>query len=62
MRRKISSVAERVGAASDRGATATEYAILVAFIAVVIVVGVGFFGQHLGAWYLAVTNQLSKLL
>ena len=62
MHTKIRLAAKRLRAFSDRGATATEYAILVAFIAVVIVVGVGFFGQHLGAWYLAVTNQLSKLL
>ena len=41
----------------DRGATATEYGLLVGFIAIVIVAGVGFFGdalndyfQGLGTW------------
>ena len=32
---------------ADRGATATEYAILVGFIAVVIAVAIGFFGTEL---------------
>jgi Flp pilus assembly pilin Flp len=35
----------------QRGATATEYAVLVAFIAVVIVTGVLFFGQNLNSWF-----------
>jgi Flp pilus assembly pilin Flp len=38
-------------AAKDRGATATEYAILVSLIAVVIVTGVAFFGHNLNDWY-----------
>jgi pilus assembly protein Flp/PilA len=35
----------------ERGATATEYAILVAFIAVVIVVGVTAFGSQLNTFF-----------
>ena len=42
-------VAAQEGAAarSDRGATATEYALLVVFIVIAIVVGVGAFGTAL---------------
>jgi pilus assembly protein Flp/PilA len=35
----------------DRGATATEYGLLVALIAFAIVVGVVFFGQNLNNWF-----------
>jgi pilus assembly protein Flp/PilA len=35
----------------DLGATATEYAILVAFIALVIVVGIALFGTQLNAYW-----------
>ena len=35
----------------DRGATATEYALLVAFIALVIVVGVTAFGNQLNDFF-----------
>ena len=35
----------------DRGATATEYALLVAFIAIVIIVGVGLFGTALNTFF-----------
>jgi pilus assembly protein Flp/PilA len=36
---------------SERGATATEYAILVAFIALLIILGVTFFGGELNSWF-----------
>lgn len=36
---------------SDRGATATEYALLVALIAVILVVGVGAFGNALNDFF-----------
>ena len=36
---------------SERGATATEYALLVAFIALVIVVGVTAFGSQLNSFF-----------
>jgi pilus assembly protein Flp/PilA len=35
----------------DRGATATEYALLVSLIAVAIIIGVSFFGSSLGTFF-----------
>jgi pilus assembly protein Flp/PilA len=40
--------------AGDRGATATEYALLVALIAIVIAVAVGFFGSQLSTFFNAI--------
>lgn len=37
--------------ASEKGATATEYSLLVAFIALLIIVGVTFFGNALNTWF-----------
>ena len=42
----------------DRGATATEYAILVAFIALLIIIGVTFFGDNLNNWFGRIGNQI----
>jgi pilus assembly protein Flp/PilA len=42
----------------DRGATAVEYALIVALIAVVIVVGVGVFGTQLNAFFTGLFNAL----
>jgi pilus assembly protein Flp/PilA len=39
---------------SERGATATEYAQLVALIAIVIAVAVGFFGSQLSTFFHAI--------
>ena len=36
---------------SEKGATATEYSLLVAFIAFGIIIGVTFFGQQLNLWF-----------
>ena len=36
---------------SEKGATATEYSLLVAFIAFGIIIGVTFFGNQLNAWF-----------
>ncbi|NYD76923.1 Flp family type IVb pilin [Arthrobacter cupressi] len=36
---------------SEKGATATEYSLLIAFIAFAIIVGVGLFGTELNAWF-----------
>lgn len=44
-------VRARTWADSDEGATATEYGILVAFIAFLIIVGVAAFGGALGGWF-----------
>lgn len=41
----------RVGDAKDRGATATEYALLVGLIALGIIVGVTFFRDQLSQWF-----------
>lgn len=37
--------------ASEKGATATEYGLLVAFIALIIIVGVTAFGTALNNWF-----------
>jgi pilus assembly protein Flp/PilA len=36
---------------SEKGATATEYGLLVGLIALIIVAGVGLFGQNLNAFF-----------
>ena len=42
----------------EAGATATEYAVLVGFIAVVIVAGVVAFGGSLDTWFSTMAGQL----
>jgi pilus assembly protein Flp/PilA len=37
--------------ASEKGATATEYSLLVAFIALLIILGVTAFGNALNSWF-----------
>lgn len=44
-------VSENLRERRDEGATATEYGLLVAFIAFIIVVGVTAFGNSLSAWF-----------
>jgi pilus assembly protein Flp/PilA len=46
-------------AAKDRGATATEYAVLVAFIALAIIAAVTVFSNDLGAWFRSLGSRLS---
>jgi pilus assembly protein Flp/PilA len=36
---------------SEKGATATEYSLLIAFIAFTIIIGVGAFGNALSTWF-----------
>lgn len=43
---------------SDRGATATEYALLVAFIAIAIIIGVTAFGTALNTFF---TNLATRV-
>jgi Flp pilus assembly pilin Flp len=43
----------------DRGATATEYAILVAFIALLIILGVTFFGKNLNNWFHSIGSHVN---
>lgn len=45
----IAGVKERM--ASEKGATATEYSLLVGLIALIIVTGVGLFGTNLDAFF-----------
>jgi pilus assembly protein Flp/PilA len=44
---------------SEKGATATEYALLVGLIALVLVVGVGFFGTTLNTWFSTLGTTVS---
>jgi Flp pilus assembly pilin Flp len=52
----------QVAEPTDRGAVATEYAILAAFIAVAIGVSIGFFGQELAAYYEAILRAIRGFL
>jgi pilus assembly protein Flp/PilA len=42
----------------DKGATATEYALLVALIAIIIAVGVGVFGGKLNDFFQAIADTV----
>ena len=44
--------------ASDEGATAAEYGLLVALIALIIVVGVGAFGNALNAFFQSIATTV----
>ncbi|MEZ2390740.1 Flp family type IVb pilin [bacterium RCC_150] len=44
---------------SEKGATATEYSLLVAFIALVIIAGVTAFGGALNTWYNNIATTVS---
>ena len=46
----------------ERGATATEYGLLVGFIALIIVVGVGFFGTTLDAYFADLATWLATVI
>jgi pilus assembly protein Flp/PilA len=45
--------------ADDEGATATEYGLLVAFIAFMIIIGVTAFGTQLGAFFTRLSTTVS---
>ena len=49
-------------AASDRGATSTEYGLLVVFIALAIVAGVTIFGQSLSGIFSQLASTLTSYL
>jgi pilus assembly protein Flp/PilA len=60
-RRPLAALVTRLGRLpdrSERGATATEYAMLVGFIAVVIAVSVGFFGSQLSDFYHQISTAI----
>ena len=46
----------------DHGATATEYGLLVGFICLIIVVGVGFFGTSLNAYFEYLSTWLEDVI
>jgi pilus assembly protein Flp/PilA len=48
--------------ARQRGATATEYGLLVGFAALAIVIGVGLFGAAVNDWFVRLTLQLITAL
>ena len=48
----------RTRMASDEGATALEYGILVALIALIIVVGVGAFGRELNTFFNGIADAV----
>ena len=47
-------------AEGEKGATATEYALLVGLIALIIVVGVGLFGQALNSWFSSLATTVGR--
>ncbi|MFC4394937.1 Flp family type IVb pilin [Arthrobacter sedimenti] len=47
------------GLKSEKGATATEYSLLVGLIALVLVVGVGAFGGALNSWFSTLGTTVS---
>jgi pilus assembly protein Flp/PilA len=46
----------------DCGATATEYGLLVGFIAMIIVAGVGTFGERLSTYFNALATWISAVI
>ena len=49
-----------VNGEKEKGATATEYAVLVSFIALIIIVGVTAFGNGLSAWFEGLSARVGK--
>lgn len=43
---------------SEKGATATEYSLLVAFIALLIIAGVTLFGNALNTWFTSLASRV----
>ena len=46
----------------ERGATATEYGLLVGFIAIALVVGVGLFGSALGNYFTTLATWIGTVI
>jgi pilus assembly protein Flp/PilA len=46
---------------SDEGIAVTEYGLLVALIAVVLIAVVTLFGQQISAWFAAKTSQITTV-
>jgi len=49
-------------ARDERGATATEYGLLVGFIAIIIVAGVSFFGTALDTYFQGLSTWLATVI
>jgi pilus assembly protein Flp/PilA len=63
--RELAGLAAGLGLEADRseqGATATEYALLVGFIAVVIAVSIGFFGTQLSTYFHNIATDVGAWL
>lgn len=54
----IAALHSRLEGDKDRGATATEYAMLVAFIAIIVATGVGIFGHALSDWFSSLGSKI----
>lgn len=52
----IAGIKDRL--ASEKGATATEYSLLIAFIALLIIVGVTAFGTALNNWFSSIGSTV----
>ena len=52
----VSGVKDRL--TSEKGATATEYSLLVAFIALLIIAGVTLFGNALNDWFSTLASRV----
>jgi pilus assembly protein Flp/PilA len=52
----------KVRGSKDRGATATEYAILVGFLALALIAGITVFGSELDSWFSNLASNLDTLL
>lgn len=53
----VAGVKDKLG--SERGATATEYSLLVAFIAFLVIGGATFFGGALSNWFTALGTEIN---
>jgi pilus assembly protein Flp/PilA len=53
----VSGIKDRL--ASEKGATATEYSLLIAFVAFAIIVGAALFGTALSDWFSRLANVVA---
>jgi pilus assembly protein Flp/PilA len=49
-----------VNGEKEKGATATEYAVLVSFIALIIIAGVTIFGNALSGWFTNLGGRITQ--
>lgn len=53
----VSGIKDRLE--SEKGATATEYSLLIAFVAFAIIVGAGLFGTALSNWFSDLATEVN---